>query len=287
MDKIRKILETEANGLKIDLLEYDLKCEDSLDEIKGYLIDKIKTSKVHDLAKYNLNFYGSKNLIPEFKEKVNERIAQICTPQRAQLPQFDVRRERVTEWLAQFVLERKYGCKFYNESDKRINLKPFELNKHTPGIDVPGILMDGDNIRFVICEVKASEEAQIPCKSASELQKDIQKSIDNVDNRVSLEILGYMQGINDIEMSEDILSILIEFLVGMIANEHKNIVDKLYFYPFLIRNNKKIVSERNAEDYKNFSLNGVDKENVQNIILAFEEKFDQFSNAIYEEALGK
>ena len=45
---------------------------------------------------------------PAFVERFNEQIAKINIPQRASIPQFDVRRERITEWLAQYLLEQKY-----------------------------------------------------------------------------------------------------------------------------------------------------------------------------------
>lgn len=45
------------------------------------------------------------------------------------------------------------------------------------------------------------------------------------------------------------------------------------FFPFLLRNNEKIVPEMNIDDYKNFSLQGVKRENVENIILSLERNF--------------
>ncbi len=95
---------------------------------------------------------------------------------KSSISQFDVRRERVTEWVAQYLLEQEYGCRFYDEADKRINLRTVEIDKHTDGIDVPGIWIDNDKIRFVVCEVKASETKRIPCGSAQDLQEDIQKA---------------------------------------------------------------------------------------------------------------
>ena len=68
--------------------------------------------------------------------------------------------------MAQYLLEQMYGCTFYEEADKRVNLKTVEADKHTDGIDVPGIWIDNDRVRFVICEVKASQEKKIPCSEA-------------------------------------------------------------------------------------------------------------------------
>ena len=286
MADIRKVLEKEVNGLKVNLLEFDIANDNSFNEIKTYLVNKVKKSKVHNVEEYNLNFYSSANLKPEFIEKFNKQVEKITIPQKAKLPQFDVRRERVTEWLGQFVLEQEYGCRFFDEADKRINLKPVELNKHTDGIDVPGIWMDGDKIRFVVCEVKASESARIPCSSTNLLQEDIQKAIDNAENRVSLEILAYMLGIRNVKIKDDIFEKIVAFLMGLIANEER-LADNIFFFPFLIRNNENIVSGKNIDDYKNFTLHGIDKKNVKNIILSFEKDFTDFSTEVYQEAIGE
>lgn len=287
MAGISKVLETELNGLKVNLFEFDIENEESFNEIKAYLVNKVKISKVHNIEEYDLTYYGTKNLNPDFVARFNEQVAKINIPKKTKIPQFDVRRERVTEWMAQYLLEQEYGCKFYDEADKRVNLKTVEIDKHTDGIDVPGIWMDNDRIRFVVCEVKASEANQIPCDSVQSLQEDIQKAIDDVDNRVSHEILEYMHGIRNVKMQDDILEKIVDFLAQLIAGEKEDLADNIMFFPFLLRNNEKIVPEMNIDDYKNFSLQGVKRENVENIILSFRKKFSEFSNEVYEEAIGE
>jgi len=287
MASVKKVLEREVNGLRVNLFEFDIESEESVNELKAYLINKVKASKVHNLGEYDLTYYGSKNLNPDFVAKFNEQVAKINIPKKAKKPQFDVRRERVTEWMAQYLLEKEYSCKFYDEADKRINLKTVEIDKHTDGIDVPGIWLDKDRIRFVVCEVKASEVAKIPCDSVQDLQEDIQKAINDEDNRVSREILEYMHGIRNVKMQDDVLERIVKFLAQLIVGEKKDMVDKIMFFPLLLRNNERIVSEMNISDYGNFSLQGIAKENVENIILSFGKKFSDFSNEIYEEALGE
>lgn len=287
MTNIRKVLEREVNGLKVNLFEVDIESEESINQIKAYLVDKIKISKVHNVEEYDLTYFGSKNLNPDFVAKFNEQVAKINIPKRAKKPQFDVRRERVTEWMAQYLLEQEYGCKFYDEADKRVNLKTVEIDKHTDGIDVPGIWLDKDRIRFVVCEVKASEALKIPCDSVQALQDDVQKAINDDDNRVSREILEYMHGIRNVKIQDDVLERIISFLAQLIAGEKKDLADKIMFFPFLLRNNERIVSEMNIDDYGNFSLNGIKKENVENIILSFGKKINDFSNEVYEEAIGE
>ena len=36
----------------------------------------------------------------------------------------------------------------------KMNIEPVELSKHTPGIDIAGIRIVDNQIKFVICEVK-------------------------------------------------------------------------------------------------------------------------------------
>lgn len=287
MADIKKILETKSNGLNVNLFEFDIDNEANFNELKAYLINKVKISKVHNIEEYNLTYYAPKNLNPEFVAKFNAQIAKINIPKKAKKPQFDVRRERVTEWMAQHLLEQEFGCLFYDEADKRINLKTVEIDKHTDGIDVPGIWLDDGQIKFVVCEVKASEEKNIPCSSMKPLQEDIQKAIENTDNRVSREILEYMHGIREAEIQDELFQRIVVFLAELIGGEKRDLADNIMFFPFLLRNNGKIISESNTDDFKKFSLNRVRQENVQNIIAVFGQDFSIFSDGIYEQALGE
>ncbi len=286
MSGIKPLLETKLNGLNVKLFEYDVEDEQSFSELKEYLINKVRSSKVHNVNDYDLNYYGSRNLNPEFIKRFNESIAKINIPKKTSIPQFDVRRERVTEWMAQYLLEHEYGCTFYDEADKRINLKSVEIDKHTDGIDVPGIRIDGDTIRFVICEVKASEDKNIPCNSVVSLQDDIQKAVENRDNRVTREILEYMHGIRDVKLRDEVLSSIVEFLTTLITDENGELIDKIIFFPALIRNNENIIANKCVDDYKNFAIRGVNNKNVENVIFAFQKSFSDFSNDIYKEAIG-
>lgn len=283
---VKKVLETISNGLKVNLFEFDIDDEANFIEIKEYLINKVKNSKVHNSEEYDLNYYGAKNLNPKFVAKFNEQVAKINIPKKTTIPQFDVRRERVTEWLAQYLLEQRYGCMFYEEADKRMNIKTVEIDKHTDGIDVPGIWLDHDRIKFVVCEVKASEDKKIPCTSVKSLQEDIQKAVDNSENRVTREILEYMHGIRNVKMQDDMLERVIDFLADLIVGEKEDLTNNIIFFPCLLRNNDKIIAENNLDDYKDFKLHRVKKENVENILAIFGKNFSDFSNEVYRQAIG-
>jgi len=69
------------------------------------------------------------------------------------------------------------------------------------------------------------------------LQQDIQKSIDNKENRVTLEILQYMSGIRNVKMKDVELQRIIDFLAKLITGNRTELADSIMFFPVLIRNN--------------------------------------------------
>lgn len=282
---IKELLSKKLNGLHVKLFEYDIHDEQNFNKLKEYLINKVKKSKVHDVENYNLNFFGSKNLNPEFIKKFNEQISKINNPLVAKIPQFDVRRERITGWMAQLLLEKQYNCKFYDEADKRLNIEPKDIDKQIPGIDVPGIRIVNEQLKFVVCEVKASEDENIPCSSVRDLQKDIQGSIDN-QKRISREILQYMHGIRNVRLGDNELLRIIDFLSRLIVNSNNELINNIFFFPVLIRNNISIVKNKDVSDYKNFLVTGIDKNNIENIVYAFNYSINDFYKDIYEEAIG-
>ncbi len=290
MPLVKELFSKEINGLNIKLFEYDVNDTTNLNKLKDYLIGKVKKSKVHNTLEYDLTYYGSKNLNSDFVKKFNETVKELNTPEKLKsIPHFDVRRERVTEWMAQIILEEKYSCKFYEEADKRMNLKPIDIDKHTSGIDVPGIMFKNNELKFVVCEVKASEDKKIPCSSSKALMKDMQKAIDNDKNRLSREILNYMGEIRNVAMKSDEVSKILNFLAELVVNTENNLNDciskNIMFFPLLIRKNDKIVIDNNVDDYKNFKVKGIDNTNIENIICCFGRSINEFSNDIYDEAL--
>jgi len=283
---ITKVLEKKINGLRVNLFEFNIDEDNNLNEIKSYLKGKISNSVVHNFSEYDLTYYGSKNLNPDFVARFNACVSKINTPKKASIRQFDVRRERVTEWIAQYLLEQEFDCVFFDDSDKKINLKTVEIDKHTDGIDVPGLLISNNKIQFVVCEVKASDSSKIPCDSMTALQNDIQKSIDNDENRVSKEILEYMHGIRNAKIDEIILEKIIGFLGQLIMKEKKDMIEDVFFFPVILRSNSRIITEKNVDDYNYFSLNGVSGENVENVVASFRKNFSDFSNELYDEVMG-
>ncbi|CAK7073406.1 hypothetical protein [Tissierella sp.] len=272
MPKFNKLLSKSHNGFEVSLYEFDLRDQENFENLRQYLLSKIKSMKVHNIDDYSINYYASPNLGNDFINKLNQKIAEINTPSIHQIGHFDVRRERVTEWIAQLLLEKNFECVFFDETDKRINITPVNVDKHTPGVDVPGIRLVGDEMKFVICEVKASDSDKIPCGSSESLYKDIEKGYFNEERRITKEILNFMQGVKTIDIKDDILNRIISFLTKLLKESSSQdiLIDSIVFFPCIIRNNSKISSELNIDDFKDFNIDGLKGINLESIILAFE-----------------
>lgn len=82
MSTIKQLLFTKTNGLNVKLFEYNIDNEQSYNHLKEYLINKVKTSKVHNIENYDLTYFGAKNLKPEFIKKFNDKVAKISIPKK-------------------------------------------------------------------------------------------------------------------------------------------------------------------------------------------------------------
>ena len=80
MSVVKELFSSKANGLNIKLFEYNIYDEVSYNEIKNYLINKVRKSKVHNTLEYDLTYYDFANLNPEFVKKFNEAVAEINIP---------------------------------------------------------------------------------------------------------------------------------------------------------------------------------------------------------------
>lgn len=279
-------LSAEQNGLQIKLFEYQTD-DDSLQALMQYLYAKIRNSKLHKVEDYGIQYYSAKNMDADFIQKLNERIQAITTPRVHAIPQFSVQRERITEWIAEMVLKEKFNCIFYDEADKRMNIDPVNIDKHTSGIDVPGIYMQDDTMKFVVCEVKASDAKKCPQATISSLNDDINKAIHNDGERVSKEILQYMSSVKDIHFTDEMLDKIFLFLEKLIMKSSDEFVKDIVFFPFLIRSEGSVLETKDVRDFSTFQLTDVDKENVKNILLVLQKNLNEFSNDVYKNALDK
>lgn len=264
---------------------FELSDDSQLPFLKDSITKKIQSMKtMNDFSSY-VESFSVPTISPEFKNKFNERIKEISTPKENGIAWFDVRRSRVTEFMSQILLSNKYGCIFYDEADKRMNTTALEIDKHSEGIDVTGILnTNGSELKFVVCEVKASKDNNIPCSEAESLKKEIENARDDKDKRLSKEILYYIQQLNNVK--DDILiNKVAAFLINLLSDSssQETLLKNVIFFPFFIRKNPSILETNNIDDFRDF--NGFGDIDIKGVIWSFNEDITEFSKTLYNLAL--
>lgn len=274
-------VEERLNGMDIRVFELDQLEASAMSSLESYLIKKIRSMKIHkELVGYDV--LNVPILSPEFTQKLKR---DFNNPKSHPLPQFDVRRSRVTEFMSQLLLENEFQCMFFDEADKRLKLEPYQADRHVAGVDVTGVRNNGNEnaFTFVLCEVKASESGKIPCRSAKDLLKDIRRSIDD-SRRVLREIESYYLSLKD--TSREDFKYLLEFLLEILQQQSSQqvISERLLFIPFLIRGNKKIIEERNLDDFRDFKRQDLNGANLTGVIWSVDFDIDEFSIDVYDRA---
>lgn len=265
---------------------YEVDNTDTNEQLKleEYLASKIKSIKIYnDLDKY-ADLLNVPNIDAAFAEKLRESIKDICDPKKHPIQAFDIRRSFVTEFLSQLLLERNYNCVFYEEADKKINVDPVMIEKHSAGIDVTGLHVDADTMKFVVCEVKASN-SKIPCTESEPLLDDIKKAYELENKRLTREILSYCRKLND--KDDEALSGVVEFLVNILAKKEDKefVLDNIIFFPFLIRQNPDIVANGDVSDYNVFGKENFNGSAIKGIIWSFNNDINTFCQNIWNKAL--
>ena len=219
-----------------------------------------------------------------FKKKFTQTVRDICTPHDHKLKWFDVKRGFSTEFISQLLLERQYNCIFHEEADKKINLSPVNVDKQIPGIDVVGLQENQDDYKFVVCEIKASKEDNIPCTSAVDLLDDVKFALES-DDRIAREIFQYIQGLSGTK--DDSIQKIVTFLANLLLSRSSKdiLLNQIVFFPFLIRNNAKILEENNLDDFSIFNPQDLQNINLSGVIWSFNEDISDFCNNIYKEAI--
>ncbi len=269
------------NGFEINAYTVDTKFNQAL---KDLLKNKIKKIKLY--TEDYIDFL-SPDTDPKFKTKMYEKIVELSLPSNHKIKWFDVKRSFTTEFMSQILLEKNYNCIFHNEADKRINTTPINVDKHADGIDVVGIKSQGETFNFVVCEVKASKDNNIPCSSSDSLLDDIKKSSTPNSKRLQREILQYMKNIGSVNThtTEQTVKFLSELLV--VESSENKLFESIIFYPFLIRDNNEIINNGNLNDFQDFKKEELSDIQLTGIIWSFNENIDDFCINLYDEAIGE
>lgn len=276
------------NGFEVALFELGTNSQkDEMLKLEEHLKNKIRKMKLHNPDEYRALLQVPGVIENEFTEKILAQIKRINIPSKNKNQWFDVRRSRVTEIMAQCLLEREYNCIFYEEADKRINTEVVNRDKHTPGIDVTGIYHNKRDFKFVACEVKASK-GDVPCEEAKSLLTDIYKGYTNEEDRLSKEILQYYTDLNMAQIDDILMRDILAFLIKLIdvSSSHEELIKNVIFIPFLIRYNPKIIEHNTLEDFADFKIEDMKGIDIKGVIWAFNKDINTFANDLYDEVLA-
>ena len=243
-------------------------------ELATYIRKKIASSQQdfeNLLANHTSDDVDKTALLAKFK--------QLATAANHSIPAFDVKRSAVTEFMAEFLLENEFQCIFFEQANKKLTKSVVDANRHTPGIDVVGIQENDKNLKFIVAEVKASKDQNIPSSSAQSLKKDIENICDFDNNRLTKEITAMFQQLGQKQPTDKYITFLLELING--KNSAKILVEKIIIFPFLIRNNPKILQEKNLNDFKNFSELDTKGIETVGVVWAINKNIDEFVKNIY------
>lgn len=273
--------EEEIDNLKIKVFEINHEDKTHIDKLQNLLIEKVKSMKIHQ------NILEENHFPPGFDEdfiqKFKNSAKSIITPEEHSIPWFDVRRSRLTEFMSQIYLEKEIGCVFFDKCDKKINLEAFEVDNHAKGIDVVGIKDKNNEFKFIVCEVKVSNDKKIPCKTSKDLKGDILKSKMN-SRRVLKEVITLLQCLTTNKASDEINSVLKLLFELVSAKDSKEILYKnIVFMPFLIKRNENIIKDSNIDDLKQFM--DIKDIFIEGFLWSFNDDIDTFVKNTYSLAL--
>ncbi len=267
--------EQEIGSIKAKLYSYTGKES----ELNSYIKNKVQQQR-SDFADL-LDTYGGAGLD---KKKLLGQYSALSTPQNHQVPAFDIKRSTVTEFMAEFLLEKEFQCIFFEKINKKIKKSIIDTDRHTTGVDVVGIQEKEEHLKFVMAEVKASGDQSIPCASARSLQEDIDKAMDFKNDRLYREIFAMFEIARDPEAQ--ITKKYVTFLLDLIAKKDasEQLIQRIIIFPFLIRNHSPILENKNLNDYQNFSELDTKGAEIIGIIWAINKDIDQFASSIYNNA---
>ena len=245
----------------------------SKDDIVDYI--KSKLDRNYDLEAI-ISECSSEDLN---KEAFKKLVADIKKPNTASIPSFDVKRSTVTEFMAEFLLEKEFQCIFFEEINKKIRKKAVDSHKHVSGIDVVGF-QKKDTLKIVFSEVKASKTNK---NSITKDLLDDTKKIYQLDNKkVIREILDISTELhNKISSNLDFKEYIV-FLLNLInqKNSYDFLIKNIIVFPFLIHENRKL---KDLSDFKDFSQLDKYGKDIKGILWSINEEIDNFIKICYEE----
>lgn len=281
-----------ANNGNVSTAVFELTVSDQNDRdvFESRLKDKIKRMKIHrSLVDNDFRDLLSPMMSEQFMTTVNDVVGRAGTPVEHSLVPFDVRRSRVTEFMSHLILEDNFGCVFHDVVDKRMNLDFHRADRHVEGIDVTGVQTQGDKLRFVVCEVKATHvETTSPSTVMTDLIKDIDKAHEDHKQRLTREIVDTVSRLGENAITSTEIKNIIQFLTGVLAEKKsgEGYLKRVIFFPFLIKQNTNIPPISPGVEFSGFDEKTYPNSELQGVIWSFNEDLEAFCRKIYDEAIS-
>lgn len=284
MPSINKILDKKVKKFDVSVYEVDLTDGEQKKKLETRLVEKVKKIKAFKNIDQTVNAARTPGTTPEFIEKFRQGLVDTTNPPENPIKAFDIRRSYVTEFMSQILLEKHYQCFFYEEADRRMKADQVALQSHSRGIDVTGIQSENNDLKFVVCEVKASN-GKIPTGVTPSLLEDVRnaKTLDN--ERLFREILSYL---GDLNSNEAVFEKIIGFLTECLKQKDDKgfVLKNVIFFPFIIRKNEKIKSDSNVNDFTLFGDEDFNSVSIKGIIWSFNHDINDFCKNVWNEALN-
>jgi len=279
-----KVSEARVGDVNAAVYQLD---EEHQAELEDRLKNKIRKMRIHrGVMDDDIVDLLSPFATDEFKRSIEAYSDEASSPWRNPRIDLDVRRSRVTEFMSQVLLEKEYGCLFYESTDKRVNLNIYEADKHVAGVDVTGINKLDSNFRFVVCEVKSTRAAAAG-SNVSGLLDDIVDAYEDKGSTLSREILASIQQIrNDTNISTSEMDEIVKFLVNALSmRETKEaFLERIIFFPFLVKQNTTAEVIDIPSELKSFASKSFPNTEMHGVIWSFGKTLNEFCNDIYESA---
>ena len=257
-------------------------------EFETALREKIRSMRIHRGIVDEISSMLAPNATADFKASIESYQREANNPMNNSRIQLDVRRSRVTEFMSEMLLEKQHGCLFYESTNKRINLPPYDADKHVSGIDVTGLLKQNDSFKFVVCEVKSSSQETRSGVGVDKLVDEIRDAYDDKNGTLGREIKATIQQIQD-EASIDSTEIsnIIRFLTEALAarGTKEVILNRIIFFPFLVKQNAGGNPVDASVELHKFSSEEFNGAELHGVIWSFGKTLDEFCHEIYESAV--
>lgn len=257
------------------------------EELERRLKIKVKKMRIHrDVVDDGIADLLSPFASTQFKSSIEAYADTASSPWRNPNIDLDVRRSRVTEFMSQVLLEKQYGCMFFESTDKRVNLQFYEADKHVAGIDVTGLQSANNNFRFVVCEVKSTRSAQAGA-NVNKLADEIDDAYNDKGGTLSREILASIQQIqNETRLGATELQNIVRFLTEALSvSKSKDVfLERIIFFPFLVKQNTDNNALDLSEELKKFAPKNFEGATIEGVIWSFGKTLNEFCNDLYESA---